>query len=209
MQLRQFPHFLPEERWHHPRTLPVRISPEPALNSTSAASQGVTRGSSWWMVPWKSCAISTAMVRSCTGSSYYTFIIPRKFQNTQRIIDKLCGHISEISYRIHFRKRRDAIDSLSSILWGDPSKDCMAVLEHFFRISNTYAGTFRQFLSIPLFFWCDSRMQTTRFHLLCLGKRMLANLCIQGYNHSILQEGARHGRLSDHGTISEPGSDSH
>lgn len=60
---------------------------------------------------------------------YYTFIIPRKFQNTQQIIDKLCGHIGEISYRTYFRKRQDAIDALSSILWGYTSKDCMDVVE--------------------------------------------------------------------------------
>lgn len=63
---------------------------------------------------------------------YYTFIIPRKFQNTQQIIDKLCGHIGEISYRTYFRKRQDAIDALSSILWGYTSKDCLDVVDHFF-----------------------------------------------------------------------------
>lgn len=60
---------------------------------------------------------------------YYTFIIPRKFQNTQQILDKLCGHICEISYRTYFRKRQDAIDALSSILWGYSSKDCLSVLD--------------------------------------------------------------------------------
>lgn len=63
---------------------------------------------------------------------YYTFIIPRKFQNTQQIIDKLCGHIGEISYRTYFRKRQDAIDALSSILWGYTSKDCLDVVDQFF-----------------------------------------------------------------------------
>lgn len=60
---------------------------------------------------------------------YYTFIIPRKFQNTQQIIDKLCSHIGEISYRTYFRKRQDAIDALSSILWGYTTKDCLDVLD--------------------------------------------------------------------------------
>ena len=63
---------------------------------------------------------------------YYTFIIPRKFQNTQQIIDKLCGNIGEISYRTYFRKRQDAIDALSSILWGYTSKDCLDVVDQFF-----------------------------------------------------------------------------
>ena len=63
---------------------------------------------------------------------YYTFIIPQQLQNTQQIIDKLRIHIREISYRTYFRKRQEAIDTLSSILWGYTSKDCMEVLEHFF-----------------------------------------------------------------------------
>lgn len=63
---------------------------------------------------------------------YYTFIIPQKLQNTQQIIDKMQTNIREISYRTYFRKRQEAIDALSSILWGYTSKDCMEVLEHFF-----------------------------------------------------------------------------
>lgn len=63
---------------------------------------------------------------------YYTFIVPQQLQNTQQIIDKLRIHIREISYRTYFRKRQEAIDTLSSILWGYTSKDCMEVLEHFF-----------------------------------------------------------------------------
>ena len=63
---------------------------------------------------------------------YYTFIAPQQLQNTQQIIDKLRIHIREISYRTYFRKRQEAIDTLSSILWGYTSKDCMEVLEHFF-----------------------------------------------------------------------------
>ena len=63
---------------------------------------------------------------------YYTFIVPQQLQNTQQIIDKLRIHIREISYRTYFRKRQEAIDTLSSILWGYTSKDCMEVLEQFF-----------------------------------------------------------------------------
>ena len=68
---------------------------------------------------------------------YYTFIVPQQLQNTQQIIDKLGSHIREISYRTYFRKRQDAIDALSSILWGYTSKDCMEVLEHFFPDKKT------------------------------------------------------------------------
>uniref|UniRef100_UPI0040560792 hypothetical protein n=1 Tax=Acetatifactor sp. TaxID=1872090 RepID=UPI0040560792 len=66
---------------------------------------------------------------------YYTFIVPRKLQNTQQIIDKLRPHIQEISYRTYFRKRQEAIIALSSILWGYTSKDSLDILEQFFPMS--------------------------------------------------------------------------
>lgn len=63
---------------------------------------------------------------------YYTFIVPRKLQNTQQIIDKLRPHIREISYRTYFRKRQDAIDALSSILWGYSAKETLDIFSNFF-----------------------------------------------------------------------------
>ncbi|MCM1235686.1 MAG: hypothetical protein NC489_36795, partial [Ruminococcus flavefaciens] len=41
-------------------------------------------------------------------------------------------HIRDISFRTYYRKRREAIDALSSILWGYTSKESMAILEQFF-----------------------------------------------------------------------------
>lgn len=63
---------------------------------------------------------------------YYTFIIPQKLQNTQQVIDKLRPHIREISYRTYFRKRREAIDALGSILWGYSAKETLNILSNFF-----------------------------------------------------------------------------
>ncbi|MEE1328574.1 MAG: hypothetical protein UHS47_08525 [Oscillospiraceae bacterium] len=63
---------------------------------------------------------------------YYTFIIPQKLQNTQQVIDKLRPHIREISYRTYFRKRREAIDALGSILWGYSAKETLNILSSFF-----------------------------------------------------------------------------
>uniref|UniRef100_UPI004056959F hypothetical protein n=1 Tax=Acetatifactor sp. TaxID=1872090 RepID=UPI004056959F len=54
----------------------------------------------------------------------------------KQLIDKMHIYIQEISYRTYFRKRQDAIDALSSILWGYTSKDFMEVLEHFFLTRN-------------------------------------------------------------------------
>lgn len=63
---------------------------------------------------------------------YYSFIIPQKLQNTQQIIDKLHIHVREISYRTYFRKRQEAIDTLSSILWGYSAKETLDILSNFF-----------------------------------------------------------------------------
>lgn len=63
---------------------------------------------------------------------YYTFIVPQQLQNTQQIIDKLGSHIREISYRTYFRKRQEAIDALSSILWGYSARDTLDILSNFF-----------------------------------------------------------------------------
>jgi hypothetical protein len=41
-------------------------------------------------------------------------------------------HISDISQRTFFRRRKDAINALSSILWGYTSQDSLHLLEQFF-----------------------------------------------------------------------------
>ncbi len=63
---------------------------------------------------------------------YYSFVTPQKAQNTNEIVDHLRPHIRDISYRTYFRRRQEAIDALSSILWGYTSKECLDVLDHFF-----------------------------------------------------------------------------
>jgi len=68
---------------------------------------------------------------------YYTFIIPQKLQNTQKIIEKLHTHNQEISYRTYFRKRKEAIAALSSILWGYSARDTLNILSHYFPNQNS------------------------------------------------------------------------
>ncbi len=67
---------------------------------------------------------------------YYTYICPRKLQNTNEIVDMLHQHIRDISYATYFRRRQDAIDALSSILWGYTAKDSYEILEEFFPSSD-------------------------------------------------------------------------
>lgn len=44
-------------------------------------------------------------------------------KNTDEILDKLAHHITNISYRTYYRKRRAAIEALSTILWGFTAKE--------------------------------------------------------------------------------------
>lgn len=63
---------------------------------------------------------------------YYTFLSPQQLQNTEEIVEKLRPHIANISYRTYYRRRPQAIDALSGILWGYTSKNCLNIIEQFF-----------------------------------------------------------------------------
>lgn len=64
---------------------------------------------------------------------YYAFLSPQQYKNADEIIEQLTPHIRDISYRTYYRKRREAIESLSCILWGYTEKECLNVLEEFFE----------------------------------------------------------------------------
>lgn len=66
---------------------------------------------------------------------YYTYLSPQQLRNVEEIIEKLRPHIRDISFRTYYRKRREAIDALSSILWGYTSKDSKNTLENLFNES--------------------------------------------------------------------------
>jgi hypothetical protein len=63
---------------------------------------------------------------------YYTYLSPQELKSIPEIIETLRPHISYISYRTYYRHRREAVEALSSILWGYTSKDCIELLERLF-----------------------------------------------------------------------------
>ncbi|WP_195543015.1 hypothetical protein [Massiliimalia timonensis] len=63
---------------------------------------------------------------------YYSYLSPQQYRNIDDIIEMLRPHITDISQRTFFRRRKDAINALSSILWGYTSKDSLNLLEQFF-----------------------------------------------------------------------------
>ena len=62
---------------------------------------------------------------------YYTFLSPQQLRSVEEIIEKLRPYIRDISYRTYYRKRQDAIDALSSVLWGFTAKDSSEILKKF------------------------------------------------------------------------------
>ena len=62
---------------------------------------------------------------------YYSYLSPQQLQNTDEIIESLVPHITHISKRTYYRKRPEAVQALSSILWGYTSKDCLEMLNRF------------------------------------------------------------------------------
>lgn len=63
---------------------------------------------------------------------YYTYLSPQKLKNVEEIIKSLRPHIQDVSFRTYYRKRREAVETLSSILWGYTSQDSLKILEDYF-----------------------------------------------------------------------------
>lgn len=63
---------------------------------------------------------------------YYTYLSPQQLKNVEEIIEQLRPHMYDISFPTYYRKRKQAVEALSSILWGYTSQDCMEILDKFF-----------------------------------------------------------------------------
>jgi len=67
---------------------------------------------------------------------YYTYLSPQQLRNVEEIIDQLRPHIRDISFRTYYRRRKDAVEALSSILWGYTAQDSLKILEEYFPSEN-------------------------------------------------------------------------
>lgn len=65
---------------------------------------------------------------------YYTFLSPQQLESVNEIIEQLRPHVRDIGRTTYYRKREQAVEALSSILWGYSSKDCLALLADFFPL---------------------------------------------------------------------------
>lgn len=87
--------------------------------------------------------ITTKSIRTTGGSFLFYYLVLCSYANyrtsyrrmehiTYEILDKLAHHITNISYRTYYRKRRAAIEALSTILWGFTAKETLDTLNKFF-----------------------------------------------------------------------------
>lgn len=59
---------------------------------------------------------------------YYSYLSPQQYRNADEIVELLRPHIRDISHRTYYRRRKDAIGALSSILWGYTSRDTIQLM---------------------------------------------------------------------------------
>lgn len=71
---------------------------------------------------------------------YYTFLSPQQLKNVEEIIEQLRPHIRDISFRTYYRKRKVAVEALSSVLWGYTAQDSLQILQQFFPDGTVGGG---------------------------------------------------------------------
>lgn len=61
---------------------------------------------------------------------YYTYLSPQQYESTGQIMEQIKSHIAiqDFSQVTYYRKRSGAIKTLSSILWGYSSRECLDIL---------------------------------------------------------------------------------
>ena len=67
-------------------------------------------------------------IHSCLGVIYLAL---HELQNVEEIIDQLRPHIRDISTQTYYRKRKEAIEVLSSVLWGYTAQDSAGIVREF------------------------------------------------------------------------------
>jgi len=63
---------------------------------------------------------------------HYAFLTPQQLRNVDEIVEKLRPHLRDISIATYYRKRNEAVEAISSVLWGYTSKECREILETYF-----------------------------------------------------------------------------
>ena len=63
---------------------------------------------------------------------YYTYMSEKTYKKVENIIEKIASITGEyMSWKTYYAKKRRAIETLSTILWGFTCKECLPILEDF------------------------------------------------------------------------------
>ena len=109
----------------------VRISMVHIWKTTPAALKEATK-----MLNLVNSAVKLLRNRHKNGEAYYwilyySFLSPQQLKNVEEIIEQLRPHVRDISFRTYYRRRKEAVEALSYILWGYTAQESMSVLEEF------------------------------------------------------------------------------
>ena len=63
---------------------------------------------------------------------FYSFLSPQQFEGVSEIILQLQPYVRDISFRTYYRRRQEAMEALSSVLWGYTSRESIEILDKFF-----------------------------------------------------------------------------
>lgn len=63
---------------------------------------------------------------------YYTYMSPQRLKNADEIMEILRPHIRDVSYSTYYRLSKEAVETLSSVLWGYTAKGNIEILNNFF-----------------------------------------------------------------------------
>lgn len=67
---------------------------------------------------------------------YYTYLSPQRLENVEEIVEQLRPHIHDISFRTYYRRRKEAVHTLSNILWGYTARDSLGILDELLPPEN-------------------------------------------------------------------------
>lgn len=67
---------------------------------------------------------------------YYTYLSPRQPVNAEEIISQLPSPWNEISWKTYYRWKRDAVECLSTILWGFTSRQILPIISQFLDLED-------------------------------------------------------------------------
>ena len=67
-------------------------------------------------------------IYACLGVIYHA---PQELQNVEEIIDHFRPHIRDISTRMYHRKRKEAVEVLSSVLWRYTAQNSAGIVREF------------------------------------------------------------------------------